>query len=83
MTKIFDRTGDFEAFRDAESWLKENGYSWGSMQGDAPIGVMRGDYDIAKWRNLSTREINALDGTITGDKRNGPVTVTIFKATRP
>lgn len=81
MTKVFDKTGDFEAFREAENYLKKNGYSWGSMQRDDPIGIMKGDYDISKWRNLSSKERNALDGTITGDKRNGPVTVEIYRVT--
>ena len=56
MKKVFDKTGDFAAFQEAENYLKENGYSWGSMQRDDPIGIMKGDYDIAKWRNLSAKE---------------------------
>jgi len=73
----FDDVGDFAAMRKAEDWLKANGYSWGSMQRDDPIGVMKGDYDISKWRNLSQKERVALDGLIEGDKRNGPVIVTV------
>ena len=80
MKKVFDKTGDFEAFCEAENYLKKNGYSWGSMQCDDPIGIMKGDFNISKWRNLSTNERNALDGIITGDTRNGPVTVEIYKA---
>ena len=78
IVKVFDRKGsDFEAFNDACAWLKENGYSYGSMQRDEPIGIMKGDYDISKWRNMTSTEHESLDGRLTGDKRNGPITVTI------
>lgn len=74
--KDFPPTGKtFEAFHQACDWLKENGYSHGSMQRDAPIGIMRGlDWDIAKWRNLSEKERRELDGTmipIDGNFRDG------------
>jgi hypothetical protein len=69
----FDQTGDFAAYNAACRWCNENGISYGSMQGPDPIGLLRGNYAIAKWRNLSTKEREQLDGTITGDKRNGPV----------
>ncbi len=78
MEVIFDQKGDFVAIRAAEQWCRDNGYSYGSMQRDDPIGLMKGDYSIAKWRNLSANEIKQLDGTITGDKRNGAVKITIF-----
>lgn len=74
----FEQVGDFAAYHAACKWLDDNGYSHGSMQRDDPIGIMRGDYSIAKWRNLSPKEVSALHGRITGDKRNGPVTVTIY-----
>ncbi len=75
---VFDDAGEFVAFGKAVAWLKERGYSVGSMQREAPIGVMYGDVSIAKWRNLSASEIAALDGTITGEsKRNGPVTISL------
>jgi hypothetical protein len=69
-------TGEgFEAFSAATSWCRRNGYSYGSTQRDDPIGLLKGDYAIAKWRNLSMAERAGLDGTIEGDKRNGPVYV--------
>lgn len=67
--------GDFQGFYAAEKWCRENGYSVGSMQRDDPIGILRGDVCIAKWRHLTKAERDALDGTIEGDKRNGPVYV--------
>ena len=77
MTKVFNETGDFAAFYAASSWLRENGYSFGSMQRENPIGIMKGDWYISKWTNMSSDEIRQLDGRIIGDMRNGPVTVTI------
>jgi hypothetical protein len=71
-----DRT--FKAYHAACRWCNENGFSTGSMCGHQPIGILRGDAIIAKWRNLSQKEISVLDGKMTGDMRNGPVTVTIF-----
>lgn len=74
-TVTFHAAGPFNAFAEAKAYCKERGLSVGTMQGDAPIGLKYGDYAIAKWRNLSDNEKQALDGTITGNKRNGPVVV--------
>lgn len=40
-----------------------------------PVAVLKGDWSIAKWKNLSKKEIDVLDGRVYGDFRNGPVTV--------
>lgn len=69
----FDRAGDFCALNDAQAWCRERGISYGYLQRDDPVGLMVGDYVISKWRNLSAAERRELDGTLTGDKRNGPV----------
>jgi len=45
----FEANGDFGASRAAEKWLKENGYSVGSMQRGHPRGILKGDWDVAKW----------------------------------
>jgi hypothetical protein len=70
---------DFSATRDAEDWLRANGCSVGPMQADAPRAIMFGDYQIAKWRNLSGAEKAALDGLLEcapgTSPRNGPVIV--------
>jgi hypothetical protein len=75
---IFDQPGDFVACRAAERWCAENGYSVGRMERGAPRGLLRGDYDIQKWRNLRKAERDALAGTMSGDMRNGPVVVTLW-----
>ena len=65
MTKLFPNTGeDFSGFHDAERWLIGLGYSVGPMQGTSPVGVVKGDERVAKWRHLSTQQRQLLDGRI-------------------
>lgn len=74
-TKHFDADGTFGAVTNAQNFLKENGYSVGSMQRHAPIGVAKGDVDISKWRNLGP-DVKDLDGVMVSDSfREGSVTV--------
>lgn len=68
----------FGNYYKAESWCKENGYSYGSMDGHNPIAIWKGDCSISKWHNLSKKEQNACDGVMTGDFREGWVRVLIF-----
>jgi len=74
---VFEQQGDFAALNAAQDWCKENGISYGSNQRGAPVGLMRGDFLISKWRNLSKAEIDQLDGTMIGNMRNGPVVITM------
>lgn len=77
-TKLtFTEQGTFAAVSAAEAWCRENGISVGSMQRGSPRGLMRGDCAISKWRNLSKSDRKMLDGTMTGDMRNGPVVIEI------
>jgi hypothetical protein len=72
----FNQTGDFKAVNAAQKWLHENGYSYGSMCMDMPIGILKGDWCIAKWRNLNAKERKQLDGQlISKDFREGPVVI--------
>lgn len=73
----FDDAGDFNACNAAERWCEARGIAVGWMQGPDPRGLLMGDYTISKWRNLNARERRGLDGTMTGDMRSGPVTVTL------
>jgi hypothetical protein len=73
----FDEVGDFAAVDAAERALSLAGFSVGRSQRGAPRGILFGDYDIQKWRNLRTGEREALHGQMLGG-RNGPVTVTLF-----
>lgn len=74
-SKTFDQEGTFQALYAAQNWLRDNGYSYGSTCRGEPIGVLKGDYVIAKWRNLTRQEINELDGVVSGCPRNGPIKV--------
>ncbi|AMX90843.1 hypothetical protein IPC618_21455 [Pseudomonas aeruginosa] len=71
--KTFDQTGTFEALYACQQWLSANGYSYSSTCRDGPVGVMKGDYGIAKWRNLTREERAELHGTVDGDFREGPL----------
>lgn len=76
--KDFVEIGEWEAVNAVEKWLSDRGFSFGTMQGDAPRGIRFGEFRIAKWRNLSVDDIKAFDGLIGNTSRYGPVRVTIF-----
>jgi len=71
----FEQSGNFEACRAAEAWCAEHGISVGRMQGRDPRGLLIGDFDIQKWRNMTPHERIHLDGKMGGDMRRGPVFV--------
>lgn len=79
-TKSFtnDEPDNFSACHTAEDWLKKRGFSLGYMQGPSPRGILFGDYEIAKWRNLNGKEKKELDGQMTGSMRNGPVMIELW-----
>jgi len=76
-TKTFSEPGTFKALCAAENWLTENGYSYGPGSAMDPVPVLKGDFIIAKWKNLTEKEVAQLDGKIDGNYRSGPVTVTL------
>ena len=75
----FDQTGDFAASRAAEAWCAARGISVGVSDRTHIRGLLVGSYHIAKWHNLTRKEQRACDGTITGDGRNGPLTLRISR----
>lgn len=77
MKITFDQKGTWAAKEAAEQWCRNNGVSFSSTCTCGPVGLLRGDYMIAKWRNLTTKERAQLDGTMSGDMREGPVTITM------
>lgn len=76
--KEFTAEGDFAALREAEDYLAKRGFSVGRRQRGAPCGVMFGEFEIQKWRNLSLEDRDALHGELLGPFREGPVRLTIF-----
>lgn len=79
-TRTFESNDDFGATRAAEKFIADLGldYGLGSPQRGAPRGLMFGPYDVMKWRNLSDIDRAMLHGTLTGDGRRGPVTLTVY-----
>jgi hypothetical protein len=76
--KVFEQKGDFKAMWAAEQWCKENGITVGLSCGPDPRGLMYGTgFLIMKWSNLSNSDEKKLHGRMTGDMRNGPVTIEI------
>jgi hypothetical protein len=74
---------EFAAFHAAEQFATECGFSVGRMQRDEPIGLLFGDYDIQKWRNIHPKDRLKFHGLILGQKRNGPVHVDISEQAPP
>jgi hypothetical protein len=70
---------DSSPLLECEAWLKARGFSIGRLQGPSPRGVMLGDYDIQKWRNLSAEDRADLHGQVIRltTLRNSPVVVLI------
>lgn len=69
----------FDSEEDAGRALKSCGFSLGRMQRDNPRGVMVGDWDIPKWRNLSGKEKGELHGQYKRWGRGGHVIVTLSR----
>ncbi|WP_339145131.1 hypothetical protein [Pseudoalteromonas galatheae] len=73
--KIFKGDGELHtASWEAQKWLRENGYSYGPMERDNPIAVLKGaDHDLPKWTNLPDDLKEKVDGklhvTMKGDAR--------------
>lgn len=70
--------GDFKAYNRALEALRTNGFSVGRMEAHSPTGILFGDFDIQKWRNLSRDDRIQLHGTITGSCRHGPCRVFVL-----
>lgn len=74
----FRQKETFAAYNAATDYLKNHGYSYGSMQRGSPTAIKKGDYLIEKWRYLTPEERENIDGIISGEFRNGPVSVFIY-----
>ena len=80
----FKVEGTFESLYAAQSYARSRGYVYGSLCGDAPVALRKGqsfsEYDLPeKWNNLSDEDIKSVDGVIKSrDYREGAVTVMLF-----
>ena len=79
-TKKEDRL--FDALYQAQSYLNDLGYSYGSLAvtSSPNVAVRKGEYDLPqKWHNLDKEDIASIDGVIRSlDYREGHVTVMLF-----
>lgn len=68
---IFSATFKSTVERAAESravrFLENAGFSVGRKQAHSPTGIMHGDFDIQKWRNLNTNDRDVLHGAMVTD----------------
>lgn len=69
----------FETEENAQQALSAAGFSLGKLQADAPRGVMYGNYDIQKWRNLNAMHRAGLHGFYQRQHRKGPARVVLTK----
>lgn len=79
-----DWTLNFPSESAAEKALADAGFSLGTNQRDDPRGIMFGDVDISKWRQLSEKDKDALHGVYrrTGG-RGSPVRITLRSGGAP
>lgn len=76
----FYAEGTFESLYMANKWCNDNGYSYGSLCGHQPVCLLKGDYGIAKWKNLTDEERDQCHGVMTSpDFREGIVTIKILQ----
>lgn len=77
----FNKPGTFKSYWAAEGWLKENGYSCGSMAHPNPTAICKGEYDLPeKWHNLTLKQKKNIAGLIISkDFREGEVTIILFE----
>jgi hypothetical protein len=63
----------------AVAWLKARGFSVGRMQAGSPRGVLFGDFEIMKWRNLRPADRATLHGMLlAGRDRGSRASVTLY-----
>lgn len=83
-SKVWHDTGDFVATHAAEDFLEHAGFSVGRTQRGERRGILFGDYDIQKWRNLNEAERQELHGVMTpgedGSYRGPGITVVIWSS---
>lgn len=75
----FNGGGTLDAWNMAQSWLNDNGYSYGPTDRYGIVAVYHDDSIVSKWHNLSSDDKKAVDGVVVGDFRGGPIKVVLFK----
>jgi hypothetical protein len=77
----FEKKGTFESLYAAQAWCKQNGYSYGSLCGNEPIALCRGDYFLPqKWKNITKLGRDIVTGVmVSNDFREDFVNVILYK----
>jgi len=71
---------DFSAYKAAQKFLEEQGYTVGIMCHPQPTAAAKGLNYIAKWYNIKLDEWPGIQAMIVGDDyRDGACTVVFFK----
>lgn len=71
----FTAPGRLTAYKMAEQALTENGFSVGHLQSGDPSGILLGEWDIQKWRNLSRQDRCDLHGVLTCPRGSETATI--------
>lgn len=78
--ETFNEPGDFKSQYAAETWLKDNGYKYGSNCRGEPIAIQKGEYTLPqKWKNLNKSDKKSIDGVLITSFREGPAKVILFE----
>jgi len=77
-------SGTFAAYYNSTNYLKDMGYSVGSMCLNHPIGFAYHVNSVAKWVNLTQEEKDSVDGVILAQHefREGGVIILFFNPPR-
>lgn len=85
--KVFSFVNDelpFYSLYESQHWLRNNGFVYGSLCGDAPIAIVKGEdfscYNLPeKWKNFSDEDKSLINGVLVSDDfRNAPVRLFVF-----
>lgn len=73
---------EFPNLNAAMQWCDDNGYSYGPVWRDTPIGIMKGEWNVAEWKEFNEKDTDDKYGRITTktDWRTGPVFITFKNA---
>src|SRR3546814_5739015 len=77
-TLSYNDVGTFAAYNRMVREIGAAGFAIGASQVGSPVGLMFGHYIVSKWRNLNQQQRAELHGIVEGDRRTGPLLVTIY-----
>lgn len=72
------RVATFATEAEAVAWLSLKGFSVGRMQAGSPRGILHGDVEIMKWRNLRPVDRATLHGMLISGRRAVRASVALY-----